>query len=152
MAWHHAREDFLSLELLGKVPEVKGALVESESGQPTWCIWSRSFSKKHSENVLYILRIVIDSDANSSRHVDPKRVQQVVECLSAAQEQAEIWGMSSVDLWNPSPTILAGCNQLDPEARIIHRDRESITCLNWYGEQPGLDKVEWVANEKFAWC
>lgn len=152
LAWHHAREDFLSTELLGKVPDIKGALVVSESGQSTWCIWSRFFSKSYKDNVLYILRIVVDGEAYSSETVDPKRIQQVADCLSAAQEQAGIWGMTSVDLWNPSPTILAGCQRLNPDLRIIHRDQESIACLNWYGKQPGLDKVEWVANEKFAWC
>lgn len=152
MEWHHAREEFLSAELLGKVPDIKGALVESGSGQSAWIIWSRSYSKTHKDNVLYILRIVVDGEAYSSKRVDPKRTQQVVDCLSAAQEQAEIWGMTSVELWNPSPTILAGCQQLNPKSVAIHRDQESIACLDWYGEQPGLNNVEWVANEKFGWC
>lgn len=152
MAWHHAREQFLASELRGKFPDVKGALIEAESGQSTWCIWSRSFSDKQNNNVLYILRFVVDGDAYSSRQVDPRRVQQVVDCLSAAQEQAEIWGMTSVELWNPSPTILAGCHQLDPKAGVVHRDQESIACLNWYGQSSGSDDIEWVANEKFGWC
>ena len=152
MQWHHAREEFLSTELLEKIPEVKGALIESENGKSAWCIWNRVFSKNQKENVLYILRIVIEGEDHTGKHIDSEQVKQVAACLSAAQDEAALWGMSSVDMWNPSPTVFAGCREVHPASEIIHRDQESITCMNWYGEQPGAERVEWVANEKFGWC
>lgn len=152
MTWHHAREEFLASELLEKTPEIKGALIKSETGASTWCIWSRIFSKNQKENVLYILRIVVEGEDHTGKHLNPQHVEQVAACLSAAQEQANQWGMQSVDIRNPSSTVMAACQQLRPGLELIHRDQESIACLNWYGEQPGLDRIEWVANEKFGWC
>jgi hypothetical protein len=152
MGWHHAREEYLAKELLNKVPEIKGALIRGQSGQSTWCIWTRVFGKERKDNTLYILRIVIEGEDQTKNQILPEHVQQVAACLAAAQDQAHAWNMYQVEIWNPSPTVVAGIRQLDSSSEIIHRDSESITSLNWYGENPGIDKVQWIANEKFGWC
>jgi len=71
--------------------------------------------------------------------------------LRSAQMQAAEWGMHKVELWNPSTLV----QRLIDEAGVKHikvdREEESIPSLMWYGEG-STDEIEWVGNEKFAWC
>ena len=78
-------------------------------------------------------------------------MEAVAACLQAAQLEAAEWKMSQVDLWNPSPTVLAAAKACHPEVELVHRDTESIASLLWYGPKDPND-VEWVCNEKFGWC
>ncbi|CAG9936902.1 unnamed protein product [Clonostachys rosea f. rosea IK726] len=36
-------------------------------------------------------------------------------------------------------------------ARFVSRESDSVTSLRWFGDGD-VDNVEWLANEKFAWC
>ena len=153
MDWHHAREEFLAKEMLGRVPEVKGALVELDNQKAVWCIWSRVFALEKKDNTFYILRLVVeDEDDVGQRSLGLEKVHAVAACLAAAQNEATGWNMHNVHIWNPSPIIQAAARLLDSSAEIIHREQESIACLNWRGEKGGPQHVEWVANEKFGWC
>ena len=153
MNWHHAREEFLAKELLGRAPEVKGAIVKSANNRSVWCIWSRVFGQGKKGDTLYILRLFVeDEDCLSQEPSSTQSVQAVASCLAAARIEASTWGMNEVEVWNPSSTALAGARLLDASTKVVHRDQESIACLNWYGDHIGTQNVQWVANEKFGWC
>lgn len=160
MQWHHAREEFAAKELLGRRPNIKGVLVEGGPGNLVWAIWTRTFGAKESENVLHILRLVVQSHAESgannhtngtdvngdTRHEVAVRAVEAV--LRAAQREAGRWGMRTVEVWNPSPIVIKAAQRVLHETTVVERDEESIASLMWYG--PG--EVEWVENEKYGWC
>lgn len=153
--WHHAREEFVSNELLGKKPLIKGALVTTGS-DTVWCIWSRTWTnsdKDQSEgNTLYILRLVVESDnLDESKDHKPEHIDAIAAVLGVAQEQAMEWHMAEVEIWNPHPRTTAAAEKLDPEVAIVHREDESITSLKWYGDDDEKS-VKWVENEKYGWC
>ena len=162
MAWHHAREEFVAKEVLGLVPEVKGAIISRQDGMRTWCIWTRSYARNPTENTLFILRMVVEGGAapetKSSRRcsneeiVDKETALEVAACLSAAQQEAHKWDLRSVEIWNPSLSVLAGAQRISSAVKTIHRDTESIPCLLWYGSDSTEGHVEWIANEKYGWC
>lgn len=157
--WHHAREDFVANEILGKKPTIKGAVAGPE-GERVWCYWTRVFSKAE-PNVLHILRLVIEnpefedfSPANPEQTgsaKDSSTTKAIAAVLAAAQLQAAEWDMKEVQIWNPTSTTLAAAQILDSHAAVVHRDEESIASLLWYG-QGSWEDVVWVGNEKYGWC
>ncbi|MCJ1268282.1 hypothetical protein MMC22_008169 [Lobaria immixta] len=164
--WHHAREEFVAEELLGRVPRVKGAIVGMAPGKRVWCVWTRTFGDNEAENVLQILRLVIEGEAElrgpntgfDGKLVDlngssREQVLAAASVLSMAQHEAAEWAMQQVWLWNPTPWTVRAVRELCPSARIIDRENESITSLRWHGLKPkdGLDLI-WVANERYSWC
>ena len=164
--WHHAREDFVAEKLLSRVPSVRGAIVETTEGKRVWCIWTRTFGNTPAENILYILRLVIEGEIElSSRNAAPnakladldnsgkEQVLAAASVLYMAQCEAAKWTMQSVQLWNPTPFSVLAAQQIEPSVQVIDREEESIASLRWQGPEPkvGVD-VEWVANEKFCWC
>ncbi|CBX92749.1 hypothetical protein IAQ61_005886 [Plenodomus lingam] len=66
--WHHAREEFVGMELHGKTPKIKGAMVTTGEGKRVWCYWTRMWYNPNTAeakgNTLHILRLAID-DAKS---------------------------------------------------------------------------------------
>ena len=159
MRWHHAREEFLAKETTGQVPKVKGAIAKIGSGVKAWCIWSRVFSKNKDENVLYILRLGEESaddqgGVHGDEHTDnEERVGAIESCLRAAHEQAVEWNMlGGVQIWNPSSATVVAAKLIAPSSAIEHREMDSISCLKSYKDYSGDGSMEWVANEKFAWC
>lgn len=153
--WHHAREEFVGNEHLGRKPTVKGALVAA--GKDTvWCIWSRVWynpDKSQSKgNTMYILRLVVESDdLDESEDDQPEHIDAIASLLRLAQEQAVEWHMSEVELWNPQPRTLAAAAKVHPEVAVVHREEESIAALKWYGDEDETT-VTWLENEKYAWC
>jgi hypothetical protein len=164
-SWHHAREEFVATELYGKSPEVKGAIVGTEVGKRVWCVWMRTWyssdPQNTKENSMNILRLVVedpeytDSTAASEEGVEKAKdtyvTVAIASLLSAAQADASKWHMGSVDIWNPTSATLAAAKQLNPAAQVVHREKDSVTSLRWYGEG-SVDDVEWLDNEKYAWC
>lgn len=154
--WHHAREDFVGVELHGKAPKVKGAIIGTEKGKRVWCYWTRMWynaDKNQSKgNTLHILRLVIEDG------VAPDTVvTSIAALLARAQREAAGWHMAEVEAWSPTPEVVAAAQLLEPTAEVIDRDTESIASLMWYGEQPAdgssiADAIEWVGNEKYGWC
>ncbi|KAI8936334.1 hypothetical protein NX059_006748 [Plenodomus lindquistii] len=172
--WHHAREDFVGMELHGKSPKVKGAMVTTEEGKRVWCYWTRMWYNSNPAeakgNTLHILRLVIEDTKSKSStnghinghtngHVNGSSVDQSEEAaiaalLAMAQHEAEEWKMEHVEMWAPSPAALAAARRLEPSAEVINRDTESIASLRWYPEHDGpvADRIDWVGNEKYGWC
>ncbi|KAK4992543.1 hypothetical protein LTR66_001211 [Elasticomyces elasticus] len=162
--WHHAREEFISNELYGKKPDVKGAIVGNEPGKRVWCYWTRMWYNKDpqnsEENTLHILRLVIedpavsDFDHQDSANATSQVATAVASLLIAAQAEAAKWTMGAVDIWNPTPSTVAAAQMVHPSAVEVHRDQESITSLKWYGEDPdrAADSIDWIGNEKYGWC
>jgi hypothetical protein len=163
--WHHAREEFVGNELHGKKPEVKGAVVGTEKGKRVWCYWTRMWYNPNPAeakgNKLHILRVVIEDDGweGSSSHTNGASETHshdaaIAALLAMAQQEAQTWKMENIEMWAPSPAALAAAKKLDPTAEVVHRDSESIACLQWYPEHDGpvADKIDWIANEKYGWC
>lgn len=166
MSWHHAREDFVAKELLDRTPDVKGAIVTTEQGLQAWCIWTRVWASpgdKHG-HTLYILRLVVE-DGNETSQPDfspateegvaavqsSPAVQAVAALFAAAQKEAAEWDMRTVEFWNPNNVALAAARKVDEKISVEAREKESICSLRWYGKG-NVEDVEWVCNEKFAWC
>lgn len=164
-SWHHAREEFVSNELYGKSPEVKGAIVGTEEGKRVWCVWMRTWynsdPQSTKDNTMNILRLIVedpeytDSTAASDEGVEKAKgtyvTAAIASLLAAAQADASEWHMSSVDIWNPTSATLAAAKQLNSAAQVVHREKDSVASLRWYGEG-SVDDVQWLDNEKYAWC
>ncbi|KAF2094681.1 hypothetical protein NA57DRAFT_25387, partial [Rhizodiscina lignyota] len=158
--WMHSRENFVCGELYQRSPEVKGAIVGSEQGKRAWCYWVRmNYNEeigKVEENVLYILRLVVEPAIDGT----PEGEKAVAALLKEAQKEAGKWNMEVVSAWNPSEQTVRAASSVTgkdiKDVKIVDRESESITSLRWYGEmgkgQKPKDVVEWIANEKFAWC
>ncbi|KAJ4361632.1 hypothetical protein N0V95_001709 [Ascochyta clinopodiicola] len=158
--WHHAREEFVGQEVHGKVPKIKGAIVGDEVGRRVWCYWTRVWYNEDVSivkgNTMHILRLVVEEDVLGSKdaHQDGGHGAAVAALLAMAQREAEEWKTEHVEVWSPSSAVLAGAHILDKSAEVIERDSESIASLLWYPEHEGLaaDQVDWISNEKYAWC
>lgn len=162
--WQHAREEFTSKELLDRLPDIKGAIATTGQGKRVWCTWTRIFGDTAAENILYILRMVIEDEINSNNDdaVDKAAIQSksrrelvlaTASILNMARQEATKWNMQSVRMWNPSPITLLAAQELEPSAKLIAREEESIASLRWYKDTlKAGDDVEWIANEKIGWC
>lgn len=165
MQWHHAREEFLGERLRDRFPFTKGATVDIADGRRAWCIWTRTFGVTRDDDVLNILRLVVEEEKAVDEQAMEGKVDEdqaepeqgavaaVAAILEQAQLEASFWGMSSVQLWNPSPLTFKAAMKIEPSAILVDRDDESITSLRWHGKVPPDDtKIDWIANEKYAWC
>lgn len=153
LRWHFSREAFMSDHLFAASPTVHGALY-SPLGAPSsrvWGLWSRNQTggKEHVEkNTLDFLRFVIEDETIS----DEELSRAIRAIVNAAQNEAQKWLCTSMNLWNPHGRVrkLAAAME-DLEARFVVRDNDSITSLQWLGPN-SVTEVDWVANEKFEWC
>lgn len=145
-AWHWSREDFFVQKQLPdrSPPVIKGA---GDDDVCVYCTWTRYFDENPG---FYILRWVYDDPKSSD---DEKiLVQAIATLLRRAQQESHEWGVGNVVIWNPPPLVHKAATVIDPELQIVHRDRD-ICSLRWTGDQHGLSKdVEWVLNERYAWC
>jgi GNAT superfamily N-acetyltransferase len=144
MAWHHAREDFQARTLYNKGPLIKGA-----EDRATGCavIWSRVYGEAPHKNKLHILHTVVPVDTIGDVS------GSVAALLLRAQLEAREWDLhGGLELWNPAAhavdaaQIVAG----EEKVQISVRDKESVCSLKWIGG--GDPDVQWLANEKYAWC
>ena len=167
LQWHHAREEFAAKELFDREPKVKGAMAKSDTpGERVWCIWTRTYGTEDAGNTLNILRLVIegeedfrkqtaeaDKDNTSIASQLRKKTEATALVLRAAQHEAAKWGMKDVQIWNPSELCIVAVQQIEPNAKVIHRDEDSIASLRWHGADLGDGvEVDWVGNEKYGWC
>ena len=163
--WQHAREEFVANKVLGRWPNVKGSIVEGDSGHRVWLIFTRTFSSEQGGNVLNVLRLVIEGenvDFSTSRGevpdshlstVDQQRVLGAAAIIQSACREAAQWPMDSVQIWNPSRLTILAARKLNPSVKIIDRESESIASLRWHG--PKLDlkaEIKWLGNERYGWC
>jgi hypothetical protein len=159
MRWHHAREDFLSKKLLHRDFSVKGAMVTGEHGS-AWGIWTHLFRDKIDRDGLPMgdlcfLRLVCDEE-------NPQSEAMVKLLFQVAQKEAAASKMLDVHVWNPSDLVTRAGRAIatddskggSPKEVLVHREEESIPSLLWLGHTDSSStlEVEWLANEKFAWC
>jgi hypothetical protein len=164
--WHFAREAFVGTEVHGQTPNVKGAMVGTEKGKRVWCYWSRMwYNNDPAEakgNTMHILRLVVEdgswegtaSNDTNGASVDHGHDAAIAALMSMAQREAEEWKMETVQIWSPSAATMAAAQKLEPSAKVVSRDAESIASLLWYPEHDGpvAEKIDWVGNEKYGWC
>lgn len=138
--------------LRGKTPLIKGAV--APSGR-RWCIWARTFSLLDpSAEKLTILRMADwDIGGESSNGVDEAgKEEEILMLLKAAQDQARIWQMKEVMIWNPTDRVMNVSRRiLGQQVERVERD-DSIPSLRWNGEGGSSVRIQWDLNEKFAWC
>ncbi|KAH8808836.1 hypothetical protein F5884DRAFT_382934 [Xylogone sp. PMI_703] len=153
MQWHHGREDLVTNLLFKSSPSVKGAIAGSP-GSRVWAIWTRGYYGKvddpKASNSLYILRHVIEDE---SKEKEKETAENLKAVLAVAQDEANTWKCKAVHLWNPGEWVKGLVRGAGIDFKDVDRDEESIASLFWYGEGSGkVDEIDWIANEKFAWC
>lgn len=168
MLWHHRKEEFVCQKLFGKQPKVKGVII-GQPGNRLWAIWTHRFygepGSASSGNTLYILRLVIENQAaGSSRPSEGRNIlynsgqselqaEQLKAVLESAQIEAAEWGLLDVKLWHPTLLIEELIERAGIQYCKVEREEEGIGSLLWYGEgSERKETVEWIGNEKYAWC
>jgi hypothetical protein len=149
LLWHLMREDYMTKSIFGKTPAVRGA-VAGERGKRVWAVWMRGYYgglKKLEANVFHVLRVVVE---------DPEQPEEELvagfrSIVQIAQHEAAEWKTQDIQVWNPTPKIRGLVEKCGIESEFVNRDNNSIASLRWYGEEPTAE-LDWVANEKYAWC
>ncbi|KAI1425460.1 hypothetical protein F5Y12DRAFT_364773 [Xylaria sp. FL1777] len=166
MLWHIRKADFATNYLFNKTPLAKGAIA-GPPGKQVWAIWTHRYYARHDaenpDNVLYILRLVVEGDptANQPRSVNAKQqvslpsdqVSYLEAVLQAAQAEAAEWQLDHVELWEPSPCVQHAI--LDGKIRhtVVERQRDSVASGLWIDEDGHAGRpLEWINNERYAWC
>lgn len=156
MRWHHRKEEFVCERLFGKTPNVKGA-VAGELGSRIWVVWTHRYYEhpdNASGNTLYILRLGVEDqrDGMTQSGVDVQ-VENLRLVLEAARAEAFEWDLQTIQLWDPSPTVTEWIERTGIPHRAEKRTEEGIGCLRWYGKGEGKQhEIDWLYNEKYAWC
>lgn len=168
MGWHFAKEETACKHIFGSVPETKGALA-GPPGKQTWVTWQHRYYKhpdlEATDNVLYILRLVVEADETASRlpsHTDKtpdrelyeEQKRQLEAVLRAAQNEAFEWKLDSVHLWDPTPLVQRMLKEMDIKYDTAERMVESVASGMWFDEDGGITKSSplWLNNEHYAWC
>ncbi|KAJ4289425.1 hypothetical protein N0V88_006905 [Collariella sp. IMI 366227] len=149
MLWHLMREDFMTKAIFGRTPAIRGA-VAGEPGKRVWAVWMRGYYgglKKMEGNTLHILRVVMEDPSQP----DEQLMEGFREIIQIAQAEAAEWKTQDVQVWNPTPKLKGLIVKCGIEFEFVDRDKDSIASLMWYGEEATED-IDWVANEKYAWC
>lgn len=162
MLWHHIREELVWHQVdLYATPQDKG-VIAGQPGSRVWAIWAHGLPSTDpssaSQGTLYILRLVVekpDAPESCKRGLSSAERGQLVLnmkiVLQSAQVEAAKWKLGSVKLWNPSDFVKELISKADIEYSEVEREKECIGSLQWYG--PGDEEdVEWIGNERYAWC
>lgn len=154
--WHIMREDYITSHIFGSVPTIRGAM-HGQRGRRVWAIWMRGYLgglRSPEGNTLHILRLVLE-DEDGERDVgdgttaeESELVEGLRAILSIAREEAARWKLNDVQFWNPSSRLRRLVERTGLPHEFVERESDSIASLRWYG--PG--EVDWVLNEKYAWC
>jgi GNAT superfamily N-acetyltransferase len=145
MAWHHAREEFQTRLLRDTNPDIKGV-----EDPVTGCaiLWSRVYGDDPADNKLHVLHTIVpEGDSDATR-------KSLAALLLRGQLEARAWDMrGGVELWSPATHVVEAAKFLmgEEKAKITRRDKESISSVRWVRDC-GDEEVDWVCNEKFAWC
>ncbi|KAL2141424.1 hypothetical protein VTI28DRAFT_2424 [Corynascus sepedonium] len=149
MLWHLMREDYMTKSIFGKTPTVRGAVV-GEPGKRVWAVWTRGYYgglKKPEGNVLHVLRVVVEDPEQP----DEELVEGFRSIVQMAQHEAAEWKTQDVQVWNPPSKLKSLVQKCGIKSEFVVREKDSIASLRWYGNEPAAE-VDWVANEKYAWC
>jgi GNAT superfamily N-acetyltransferase len=155
--WHHVREEFVCKKLMEKSPKVKGAMA-GKPGSRVWVIWTHKFDGKPEDtkagNTLYVLRLVIEKLGPEGNVVE-KDKDEIKENLriviQSAQNEAVEWQLQKVKLWGPSSLVRELVKEMGIEFEDVEREDDGIASLK-LNEEGGQDEIEWLANERYAWC
>lgn len=148
--WHLMREDFMTKHIFGKTPTIRGALF-GEPGKRIWAVWTRGYYgglEKIEGNTFHILRVVVENEDDANEEYVAEGFREIIQ---VAQHEAKEWRSFDIQMWNPSPLLKAAATKSGVDYSLVDREKESIASLMWYGDEP-TTSVDWVANEKFAWC
>lgn len=161
IGWHLANEDFACTFLFGEAPKHKGATIGSP-GSRAWVIWTRRYydhpDKENSNNVLYILRLVLEGDSKGGSTLDDdnylEQTRNLQALLEAAQQEACAWKLDEVQLWDPTPLVRKMLTQMNIEYKILERQKTSIASALWFHEGNDFigSRPSWLNNEHYAWC
>ena len=148
MSWNLAREELQCHYLGNPYPAIKGAM-----DPVTGCalIWCRVYASEPAEAALNILK-TIGPTVPSVRPEQIRKSQAAL--LLMAQLEAKAWDMQmGVEVWSPEQSTLEAAELLLENERkvdVVVRDKEHICSLRWEGGDQ--DEIEWIANERYAWC
>lgn len=146
--WHHAREEFVSKALGRSSPTIKGA-IHRESGIAV--VWTRTYAADKSEWMLHILHVIVP---DSIEETQATREVLAALLLRAQLEAHRSEMLAGVEIWDPSPEIVAAAKSLrkdrGDELEVIERDQEHICSLRWSGSSN--EDVTWMHRQKYAWC
>jgi hypothetical protein len=150
--WHTTRESLQCEQLFSRKPTTHGVVYTSPTTSArVWAIWKRNHSATISEpekNTLFILRFVVEDEAMG----DEELSTAIETIMAAASKEAAEWACGKIEMWNPSARVRTLSEKIQTlNAKYIVRESDSITALRWHGVG-SADDVEWLANEKYAWC
>ena len=148
--WHLMREDFMTKHIFHKTPTVRGASF-GEPGRRIWAVWMRGYYgglEKIEGNTFHILRFVVEDEEACSEDYVTEGFRSIIQL---AQAEAAEWRSFDIQMWNPSQLLSNAAAKSGLEYKFVDREKDSIASLMWYGAEP-TETVDWVANEKFAWC
>ncbi|KPM46486.1 hypothetical protein AK830_g199 [Neonectria ditissima] len=166
MLWHIGKEDFATQCIFGKVPQAKGAIAGSP-GKQVWAIWTHRYyshpDEKTYDNVLYILRLVIEGDETANKVLcdnklwgdlgNAEQAASLKAVLQASQAEAAAWQLDRVKLWKPSVLVQSLVSQSGLGYVEVEREQESVASGMWYGDDGGMAEAPaWINNEHYAWC
>ncbi|KAF9765864.1 hypothetical protein IL306_001789 [Fusarium sp. DS 682] len=150
--WHIHRENFMCKHIFSRSPTVHGAVYTPPDAPNSriWAIWNCSFYgmlDQPEKNIVRVMRLVVEDESISDETL-AKGIQAIA---SFVQKQAKEWKCSKVEVWNPEDRVrkvTEGITSLG--AKFCVRENGNIASLNWFGDSD--QEVDWVANERFAWC
>ncbi|KAK3687881.1 hypothetical protein B0T22DRAFT_510863 [Podospora appendiculata] len=152
MLWHHCKEDFAAEKNFGRAAPARGALV-GQPGNRMWAIWTRRWYDKpdspDAHNTLYVLRLVVENE-DGDRDAQAEQLKTLIETM---QREAHAWKLQDVKVWDPSPLVRDLVEKTGVAHKTIMREEEGIASLQWFGQENATaGSIEWIANEKYAWC
>lgn len=149
-------EDRMLSDYLGKAPTVRGAVYTSSSGTRVWALWRRTRYRAREDGTpekyrLHFLRLVVEDRSKLS---EEELVEGLRGVFAVAMREAKIWNCDTVDTWNPSPDICDLVQERIAElrAKLVAREQGDVACLLWLGHGSDGRDIDWVANERYAWC
>ncbi|KAF9955053.1 hypothetical protein BGZ72_004082 [Mortierella alpina] len=131
--WLHARSRYVAQNILKLDQYSITTLGARDPSSGSFVLWMHHLL----EHQLVIIRW----------HLDGKAGDATAQALiGAAQREAEKWSLPNVVIWNPEQSLahLLGLS--------IKTREKSIPSLGLTSPAFKADNVEWILNEKYAWC
>lgn len=151
--WHFRREDYIQEHFHSRKPTVRGAVYTCSKGR-VWALWQRvrygGSDGYPVTNMLHFLRLAVEDEGIS----DEELGEALRGIFAAANREAGIWECTTVDTWSPSERIQNVVKDRLPglSAKMVTRKDHNLASLRWFGEGGDAKEVDWVVNEKYAWC
>ncbi|KAI0450100.1 hypothetical protein F5B21DRAFT_492328 [Xylaria acuta] len=141
ITWIHERSDFMCTKMKGAPPQNHGSICESADA---WLYWFHDFRKQQ----LAVQRIRIP--------VETSRIHSsaLAAMLLDAIEEARVWNLTKIILWEPSAVLLDAMSILQEsfniKSEIGQRLDSSIPSLRWrYADETNTTTFHF--NEFYTW-